>query len=104
MLVFEATFIFLLQISVIVQQYFFQAIRHALHTHFLPLAKIHELYLLNIDAIVSEFSNAARNQLPNDKLDEVRGKSIEIVRDAKYRRLMAKIDMPLALKLYNVYR
>uniref|UniRef100_A0ABD2WG93 Glycogen debranching enzyme n=1 Tax=Trichogramma kaykai TaxID=54128 RepID=A0ABD2WG93_9HYME len=80
------------------------AIRHALHTHFLPIAKIHELFTLNVEEIISEFTNCVRNQLPNENLEEFAGKSIDIIRDRDYRRLKATIDMPLALKLYNIYR
>lgn len=83
---------------------FFQAIRHALHTHFLPLAKIHELYTLDISEVLAEFMNLARSQIPADDTSDVKNESISIVRDPEYRRLKSTIDMNLALKLYNTYR
>ncbi|XP_032451729.1 glycogen debranching enzyme isoform X2 [Nasonia vitripennis] len=80
------------------------AIRHALHTYFLPLAKIHELYTVDINEIVSEFLNIARNQIPQDEPPETHNESIVIIRDPEYRRLKSTIDMQLALKIYNIYR
>ncbi|KAJ8667077.1 hypothetical protein QAD02_008739 [Eretmocerus hayati] len=80
------------------------AIRHALHTYFLPLAKIQELYLVDVNSLVAEFLNVARNQIPQDDVEDIRNKSIKIVRDPEYRRLKSTIDMKLALKLYNIYR
>ncbi|XP_058794874.1 glycogen debranching enzyme isoform X2 [Phymastichus coffea] len=79
------------------------SIRHALHTYFLPLAKIHELYTMNIDELVAEFVNVARNQIPGENQADS-NESISIIKDPEYRRLKATVDMPLALKLFNVYR
>ncbi|KAK0167033.1 hypothetical protein PV327_004482 [Microctonus hyperodae] len=82
------------------------AIRHALHTHFLPLAKIYELYTLDINETVDDFINLARTRVPPDPIQPSNEivKSIEIIQDPQYRRLKCKIDMQLALQLYNVYR
>lgn len=81
-----------------------QSIRHALHNYFLPLAKIEDLYTANVNEIVNEFVNVARSQNPQDDASDAKNKSITLIRDPEYRRLKATIDMPLAVKLYNVYR
>lgn len=75
-----------------------------MHTHFLPLAKIHELYILDINEVIAEFLNLARNQIPADDTSDVKNESISIIRDPQYRRLKSSVDMNLALKLYNTYR
>ncbi|XP_012280901.1 glycogen debranching enzyme [Orussus abietinus] len=80
------------------------AIRHALHTHFLPLIKIHELYILDINETVAEFLNLVRNQVPQDVDATVTKEKITIIQDPQYRRLKATIDMSLALRIYNSYR
>ncbi|XP_023247212.1 glycogen debranching enzyme isoform X2 [Copidosoma floridanum] len=80
------------------------SIRHALHTYFLPLAKIQELFVVDVDEIVAEFLNIARGQIPEDEAALLKDKSISVLRDPEYRRLKSSIDMHLALKLYNTYR
>lgn len=84
----------------------YQAIRHALHTYFLPLAKIHELYTVDVNEIVADFLNLARTRMPeepgaNTPTPDV---AISIVQDQQYRRLKSTIDMQLALRIYNTYR
>lgn len=81
----------------------FQSIRHALHTYFLPLVKIHELYILDINETIAEFLNLARNQIPKDNMESTL-EDVEIIKDPKFRRLKATINMKLALEKYNVYR
>ncbi|XP_047352700.1 glycogen debranching enzyme [Vespa velutina] len=79
------------------------SIRHALHSYFLPLVKIHELYILDINETIAEFLNLARTQIPQD-VNELPTEDISVIKDPKFRRLKATIDMPLALKKYNTYR
>lgn len=81
-----------------------QSIRHALHTYFLPLAKIHELYIVNVEELVAEFFNVARHQVPEESPTSSQDECISIKRDPYYRRLKSTVDIPLAVKLYNVYR
>lgn len=81
----------------------FQSIRHALHTYFLPLIKIHELYIIDINETIAEFLNLARNQMPQDII-ESETEDIKIIQDSKFRRLKATINMQLALQKYNIYR
>ncbi|XP_011685016.1 PREDICTED: glycogen debranching enzyme isoform X2 [Wasmannia auropunctata] len=79
------------------------AIRHALHTHFLPLVKIHEMYIADVNEIVAEFLNLARNEMPQD-VNNTASKEIRVIQDPAFRRLKSTIDMQLALKKYNTYR
>ncbi|XP_051162472.1 glycogen debranching enzyme [Leptopilina boulardi] len=79
------------------------SIRYALHSHFLPLIKIHELYILDVNETVAEFLSLARNQMPHEESD-MEMESIKIIRDEEFRRLKATIDKSLALRLYNTYR
>lgn len=82
----------------------FQSIRHALHTYFLPLIKIHELYIIDINETIAEFLNLARNQMPEDIIESETSEDIKIIQDSKFRRLKATINMQLALQKYNIYR
>ncbi|XP_011494521.1 PREDICTED: glycogen debranching enzyme [Ceratosolen solmsi marchali] len=89
--------------SIIENEDHLNSIRHALHTYFLPQAKIYELYTADIDAIVSEFLlMASKCNRQRKNADSTNNESISIIRDVEYRRLKATIDMDLALKLYNI--
>ncbi|KYN10710.1 Glycogen debranching enzyme, partial [Trachymyrmex cornetzi] len=79
------------------------AIQHALHTHFLPLVKIYEMYTIDVNEIVAEFLNSARNEMPQD-INNTTIKDITVIQDPAFRRLKSTIDMQLALKKYNTYR
>ncbi|XP_025075084.1 glycogen debranching enzyme isoform X3 [Pogonomyrmex barbatus] len=79
------------------------AIRHALHTHFLPLVNIHEMYIVDVNEIVAEFLSLARNEMPQD-VNNTAIKDIAVIQDPAYRRLKSTINMQLALKKYNTYR
>ncbi|XP_070513892.1 glycogen debranching enzyme isoform X3 [Cardiocondyla obscurior] len=79
------------------------AIRHALHTHFLPLVKIHEMYVVDVNEIVTEFLSLARNEMPQD-MNNTTTEDIVIIQDPAFRRLKSTINMQLALKKYNTYR
>lgn len=83
--------------------FYFQSIRYALHSHFLPLIKIHELYILDINETIAEFLSLARNQMPHEESDGEK-ETIKIIQDPEFRRLKASIDKTLALQLYNTYR
>lgn len=83
--------------------FYFQAIRHALHTHFLPLVKIYEMYTVDIHEIIAEFLNLARNEVPQD-VTNAKDKDISVIQDPGFRKLKSTINMQLALKKYNTYR
>ncbi|XP_057317970.1 glycogen debranching enzyme-like isoform X1 [Microplitis mediator] len=92
--------------SVVETEDHLNSIRHALHTYFLPLVKIHELFTLDIDQIVGEFLNLARSQIPQepDQQSSDKENTIKIIQDPQFRRLKASVDMKLALRIYNIYR
>ncbi|KAL6433430.1 hypothetical protein ACFW04_006521 [Cataglyphis niger] len=79
------------------------AIRHALHTYFLPLIKVHEMYIVDINEIISEFLNLARNEMPQN-MNNTKAENISIIQDPNFCRLKSSINMQLALKKYNTYR
>ncbi|XP_020285124.1 glycogen debranching enzyme isoform X1 [Pseudomyrmex gracilis] len=79
------------------------SIRHALHTHFLPLVKIHELYTVDVNETIAEFLNLARNETPQNVNNPIT-EEISVIQDPQFRRLKSTIDMQLALKKYNTYR
>lgn len=70
----------------------------------LPRVKIHELFQLNIDKIVTEFQDKVRSGPPplSNKLEY--NEEIILIPDPDFRRLSATIDMEKALKRYNIYR
>lgn len=70
----------------------------------MPLAKIQEFYIVNIDDIVGEFLNLVRKETPQDESSNNQTKSISVIQDPQYRRLKSTIDMSVALKKYNIYR
>ncbi|XP_050428887.1 glycogen debranching enzyme isoform X2 [Adelges cooleyi] len=82
------------------------SIRHALLTTLLPKVKIHELYQLNVEKIVTEFQNMVRSGPPplakNSKNDD--NDELALIPDPEFRRLAATVDMNKVLPLYNIYR
>ncbi|XP_043283434.1 glycogen debranching enzyme [Venturia canescens] len=82
------------------------AIRHALHTYFLPLAKIHELYTVDVDRVIDDFLNIARTRIPEDPAanSQTPEMTISIIQNPEYLRLKSTVDMQLALRIYNTYR
>ncbi|XP_068991673.1 glycogen debranching enzyme isoform X1 [Neodiprion pinetum] len=90
--------------SVVENEEHLNSIRHALHTHFLPLVKIYEMFILDVNEIVAEFLSLARNQVPQELMAGDSEDNICVITDPEFRRLKATIDMPLALRVYNVYR
>lgn len=81
----------------------FQAIRHALHTHFLPLVKIHEMYIVDVNDIVADFLTFARNEMPHD-MHNPELINISVIQDCYFRRFKSIILIQAALKKYNTYR
>lgn len=79
------------------------AIRHALHTYFLPFVKIYELYIVDINEIIMQFLKLARNEMPQD-VNDTKVEDISIIQDSDFRRLKSTINMQLALEKYNIYR
>ena len=61
------------------------------------------MYVLDINETIAEFLNLARNQMPQDNIEPI-SDDIKIIKDPKFRRLKATINMQLALQKYNIYR
>ncbi|XP_049783705.1 glycogen debranching enzyme isoform X1 [Schistocerca cancellata] len=80
------------------------AIRSALHGFFLPQIKVSELYMVDVNALVSEFQSLVRKRLPPVQVVSQENMKLKITQDPQYRRLKSNVDMELALQLYNVYR
>ena len=91
-------------ISLILNCIILQSIRHALLTIVLPKVKIHELFQLNIDKIITEFQEKVRAGLPSVAKNKESDEELTIIPDLEFGRLTATIDMNKALKLYNIYR
>ncbi|XP_066992681.2 glycogen debranching enzyme [Anabrus simplex] len=82
-----------------------QAIQSALLGFFLPQVKIPEMFMLDVNQLVSEFQNLARNRVPPIPTNNpIETKQLRLIPDPQYRRLKATVDMELALRLYNIYR
>lgn len=73
-------------------------------TQVLPKAKIHELFQLNVEKIVTEFQDKVRAAPPPLATNSVSKEEIILIPDTQFRRLKATINMKKALELYNVYR
>jgi len=66
--------------------------------------KIPELYMLDIDSLVTKFYSMARKQLPPVAGTTEEMGQLKIIPDKQYRHLKATVDMELALRLYNTHR
>lgn len=52
----------------------------------------------------TEFLNIARKRVPPISSDLESREALKLEPDPQYRRLKGRIDMELALRLYNIYR
>ncbi|RLU17593.1 hypothetical protein DMN91_009829 [Ooceraea biroi] len=78
------------------------AVRHALHTYFLPSVRIHEMYTVNVNKKVAEFLEFARNCMPQ-KLPAI-FQEISVIQSPNFGRLTSTVDMECALRKYNTFR
>lgn len=81
-----------------------QAIRHALLTEVMPSIKIEELFICNANELGAEFLSRARHGSPKTAKPFDERQELELIQDSKFRRLQTRVDMELALNIYNVYR
>lgn len=71
----------------------------------LPRIRIPDLYLLDINDIVTQFNELIRSKIPpTSNSSSLENESLKIIQDPEFRRLRSTIDMELALRIYNVYR
>lgn len=83
-----------------------EAIKNALHNHFLPQVKLHEFYTLDVDKVVEEFRRkiAGHVSLTSKDGKEPKKDDLVIIQDPQYGRRTCSIDMNLAVRLYNLPR
>jgi len=61
------------------------------------------MYIVDVNEIVADFLNSARNEMPQDVNNTIT-EDITVIQDPAFRRLKSTINMQLALKKYNTYR
>jgi len=61
------------------------------------------MYIVDVNEIVADFLNSARNEMPQD-VNNTTIEDITVIQDPAFRRLKSTINMQLALKKYNTYR
>lgn len=61
------------------------------------------MYIVDVNEIVAEFLNLARNEMPQD-VNNATTEEITVIQDPAFRRLKSTINMQLTLKKYNTYR
>ncbi|XP_071444480.1 glycogen debranching enzyme [Hetaerina americana] len=82
------------------------ALRTVLHGFCLPKVRIPELRMINVPALVAEFSKLASERVAPAPIESTPGKpeQLKIIQDPKFQRLQSTVDMEQALLLFNVYR
>lgn len=82
-----------------------QALRHQLHTVYLPKIKLYELYQCDVDKYHKLFWDKMRNSSPPTSSNKGSPPSdITLQQDPEYKRLATDIDFEAALAHYNVFR
>lgn len=90
--------------KIITSEHHLEALSYQLHHVYLPKVNIHELYQCNVMAYANEFMQQVRTREPPKNVAKVeRFEEIQLISDGEYRRLGAKIDMELALDIFNAY-
>ncbi|XP_060552915.1 glycogen debranching enzyme-like isoform X1 [Ruditapes philippinarum] len=77
-----------------------QKIREVLLYEVLPGFKMHEFYTVNIDDIMKRFKHG----IEENRVIKTDSKKLELIQDPRYERNGCRIDMDVALKLYNTDR
>jgi hypothetical protein len=77
-----------------------QAMRGLLLGHCLPQAKLWELYTVDVEVILTQFSRMSRERGPQKHGQE----ELKIIQDPLFRRCQSTVDMEQALALYNIHR
>lgn len=81
-----------------------QALRHQIHTTYLPKVNLYEFYQCNIEKYVQQFSEKIRSGKPPTASTHIQDKNLTLIQDLEYKRLGTTIDFDLAISKYNVYR
>lgn len=78
---------------------FWQVIRALLKDELLPNLKIQEVFLVNVDELVDNFSKLVdAGQKPN--LENLDDPDLKIIQDPTYRRFKSTVDLNLAVKMH----
>ncbi|GAB0093565.1 Glycogen debranching enzyme [Sergentomyia squamirostris] len=82
------------------------ALRHQLHSNYLPRARIHELYQCNTEEYVRKFNEQMRKRPPPKAIsgETKPKKSIVLKQDPAYKRLASTIDFEAAFEIFNIFR
>lgn len=82
-----------------------QAIRYVLENEVIDSLRLEEMFVCDVKTLVAEFADMARGRVPRmmNELD-VDQRLLRLIQDPDYRRLATRVDMDLALRIYNVYR
>ncbi|XP_061377922.1 glycogen debranching enzyme [Danaus plexippus] len=81
-----------------------EVIRDILLNERLPEAKLHEMYICNVDETVERFYHMARNKVPPVRSGADGSSELRLITDPQRRRRAALVDLDRALQVYNVYR
>ncbi|KAF4518496.1 hypothetical protein B566_EDAN009696 [Ephemera danica] len=78
-----------------------KALRGLLVGHCLPKARLWELYTVDVEATLAQFTRLARERGP---MQRTSSEELHIVQDPQFRRRQSTVNMELALTLYNIAR
>lgn len=81
-----------------------QALRHQIHTNYLPKAKLFEFYQCDVEKYVQQFSEKIRTGKPPTASSQTQSKEIVLIQDPEYKRLASTVDFALAISKYNTFR
>lgn len=80
------------------------ALRHQIHTKYLPMINVHELYQCDINKYFNMFVDAIRNRNPPAQSKTSVNGELNLEPNTEYRRLGTKVDLDRALDMYNIFR
>lgn len=81
-----------------------QALRHQIHTNYLPKASLYQFYQCDTEKYVLQFSEKIHTGKPPTAKTQVMEKDVVLIQDPEYRRLGTSIDFDLAWSKYNTFR
>jgi len=87
-----------------------EAIKNALHSHFLPQIKLHEFYTIDVDRTVEEFRRRISGNAPTTNnyydryAEDLSASQLTIIQDPQFGRKTSTVNMNLAMRLFNQNR
>lgn len=79
------------------------ALRHQIHTNYLPQLKVHELYQVDVEKIFVVFKQQIQKVIPTPH-QETYHEEFNFEKNTEFKRLGVEIDLERAVKIYNVFR